>query len=81
MVVEGEISLLLKKSLNYKTFERSVTMWIRRISPSAAVFKGFVPRSKPLPVYNQLSPRGHLAITDTPLIRTAAKFPANITDI
>ena len=26
--------------------------------------------------YSQLSPRGHPAITDTPIIRTAAKSPA-----
>ena len=28
--------------------------------------------------YSQLSPCGHLAITDTPIIRTVAKSPANI---
>ena len=32
-------------------------------------------------VYSQLSPCGHLAITDTPLIRTAAKSPAKVTDV
>ena len=29
-------------------------------------------------VYSQLSPCGHFAITDTPIIRTAAKFPVEI---
>ena len=28
--------------------------------------------------YSQLSPCGHLAITDTPIIQTAAKSPAKI---
>ena len=31
--------------------------------------------------YSQLSPCGHLAITDTQLIRTAAKSPAKVTDV
>ena len=30
------------------------------------------------PGYNQLSPCGHLAITDTPIIPTATKSPAKI---
>ena len=30
--------------------------------------------------YSQLLPCGHLGITDTPLIRTAAKSPAKVTD-
>ena len=30
------------------------------------------------PIYSQLSPCGHLAITDTPKIRTAAEFPTKI---
>ena len=32
-------------------------------------------------LYSQRSPCGHVAITDTPLIRTAAKSPAKITVI
>ena len=32
-------------------------------------------------VYSQLSPCGHLGITDTPLIRTAAKSPAKVTEV
>ena len=31
--------------------------------------------------YSQLPPCGHLAITDTPLLRTAAKSPAKVTDV
>ena len=31
--------------------------------------------------YSQLPPCGHLAITDTPLLRTAAKYPAKVTDV
>ena len=31
--------------------------------------------------YSQLPPCGHLAITDIPLLRTAAKSPAKVTDV
>ena len=31
--------------------------------------------------YSQLPPCGHLAITDTPLLRTAAKSPAKVTEV
>ena len=31
--------------------------------------------------YSQLSPCGHLAITDTPLIRTAAKSPTKVIEV
>ena len=34
-----------------------------------------------LVVYSQLPPCGNLAITDTPLLRTAAKSPAKVTDV
>ena len=32
-------------------------------------------------LYSQLSPCGHLAITNTPLLQTAAKSPAKVTDV
>ena len=40
------------------------------------------PRQKwKLSKYSQLSPCGHLAIMDTPLIPTAAKSPAKVADV
>ena len=41
-------------------------------------FTGFYTEVNPKTEYSQLSPCGHIAITDTPIIRTAVKSPATI---
>ena len=71
----------IKTTLSVIKYEITDTLSCCSVSMLPAL-RGFFKKAESInTLYSQLSPCGHLAITDTPLIRTAAKSPAKVTDI
>ena len=71
----------IKTTLSVIEYEITDTLSCCSVSMLPAL-RGFFKKAELINTsYSQLSPCGHLAITDTPLIRTAAKSPAKVTDI
>ena len=78
-----QCSYIWKKSVSSIHFPLLVFHFypfIFSVTPISIFLSWFVSYSRSFSCYSQLSPCGHLAITDTPLIRTAAKSPAKVTD-